>query len=326
MKPTDSGQSQSTSSISEKLTLPVETKKGKMAHSSVVVSDADTTTKTVGAKRKFSETEPVTDREIGLPNTFADFSRSAASLHKALFKSSEFKRQPFKLYSIGGSDTAAVVSMEPDIDHAALFWHVFERCGCKIILNINNAGAGEEYYPQPNQFLNLEELEISREEIEDSNLLAAFKGKRPRSDRESVCEHLALKVSGGLSLQTELFRIKNWQDGEGYDPNRAIAIARALPLGETMVHCLAGLGRTGTMVTIMQLVDLADHDLLPTENAVDTLVGFIQGNRYDREDNHFVTSSAQFNCLLQVVQILTGLSEQEVAEQVQKVIKSRLKS
>ena len=220
----------------------------------------------------------------------------------------------------------AVVSRVPDIDHAVLFWHQFQHSGCKVILNINHAGKGEDYYPEPNHVLNMEGLTINREEIADSGFLTTFSDKFPLSDTDRPCEHMALSISGELTLETELCRIKNWQDGDGYDPRQAIAIARALPLGETLVHCLAGLGRSGAMVTIMQLVDMADHDLLHPENVIETLVGFIQGNRYDRDDSQFVTSPAQFNCLLQVVQILTGLSEQEIERQVQEVIKSQKKS
>ena len=324
MKPTapGNGQTQGTSLTSEEKTPSAEAKKGKMAHTSVEASEASATKKT-GVKRKLSESESVTNRAVALPVTDPNFYRSANSLFEALFQETGVERSPFQLYPIGGSDIAAVVSRAPDIDHAVSFWNVFRQSGCRVILNINHDGAGEDYFPGPKQVLNLGELEIIREDIPDSEFLMLFKDKRARADSERPCEHMSVTVSGRVSLKAELYRIKDWQDGDGYDPRRAIAIARLLPLGETLVHCLAGLGRTGTIVTIMQLVDLADNSLLVPEKAVETLVGFIKGNRFDREDSRFVTSVAQFNCLLQVVQILTGLSEDEINTQVQEVVQSQ---
>ena len=107
MKPTEPGQSQGDSPISKKETPSTETKKGKMGHTSVSVSETDSTTKKTGLKRKFSELEQVTGRAVGVPVIFADFSRTATSLHRALFSSDGFKHQPFKLYEIGGSDMVA---------------------------------------------------------------------------------------------------------------------------------------------------------------------------------------------------------------------------
>ena len=322
MKPTEPRSPQGTTSTQEMVS--VETRKGKMDQTSVVTSDPGAKTKHIGVKRKLSESDQVTGRAISvLSGPYEDFSESAVALHRVLSTGKGFQPQSFKLHFIGGSDLAAVVCMEPDINYARLFWHEFHGSGCKIILNINRADEGEEYYPRKNQELSFGKLKINREEVTNSVLLDSLRSKRLRTDPDNCHEHMKLKISGDLKFETELYRIKDWRDGRGYDPHRVITIARALPLGEVLIHCRAGLGRTGVMVAVMQLVDWADHHIMSPDKAVNTLVGFILGNRYDRADDQFVTSADQFNCLLQVVQILTGLSEQEITKQVQDEIKSR---
>ena len=325
MKPTEPGK-QRTPLVTDQVTPQSEKKKGKVAIGSVTTNEARDRVKQTGRKRSYPEEEFVGDRKIKkTPNFVADFSASAALLHKAFSSEEGFRQQPFKLQFIGGSDTAAVVCPGPDADHVSQFWHEFQQSECKLIVNINSDDDGGDYYPESNQILSQDGLVISRTDVVDSAFLTAMKDEGS-TETDNQCEQMVLDISGVMSLKTELYRIKDWEDGKGYDPQRAIALARLLPMGETLVHCRAGLGRTGTLVVIMQLVKQDDCKLLTPGKAVDTLVGIIQGDRYDRDDNNFVTSEAQFNCLLQVVQILTGLSEQEIEAQVQEVINTRLKS
>ncbi|MGI9274825.1 MAG: protein-tyrosine phosphatase family protein [Endozoicomonas sp.] len=235
------------------------------------------------------------------------------------------------VYRISGGSLMAAACQAPCGDDAEQFWSIVCRNDITHVVNINPAGVAEDYYPEGEQFsLNLGLFQI-RQKLPPRGqpLEEPPASKRPRLEPES--EDTPVSRSKLRVVYTDqagrkqkhrvrMLRVRDWPDGHGYEPKALVRIARKLTGGRTLVHSQAGLGRTGTLVVTMQLVDLFDRNQLPREEAVEVLVKLILKDRKNRGDRQFVTTVEQFECLIRVVKHLFSFPESELMQQVNRYL------
>ena len=231
------------------------------------------------------------------------------------------------VYPIGGDDWVAAACPAP-WDAAEQFWSIVCLNGITQVVNINPAGEAEEYYPEGDRFsLDLGLFRIrqklpSRYRSEEEPPASKRVKLEPESEESLPVTNEKLRViytdneGRKRKHRIRMRRVRDWQDGHGYDHKALIRIARKLPRGKTLIHCQAGLGRTGTLAVTMQLVDLFKRDQLPREKSVEVLVHLILQGRKERGDSRFVTTVDQFECLLRVLKRLFRFSEEEMTRQV----------
>lgn len=112
------------------------------------------------------------------------------------------------------------------------------------------------------------------------------------------------------------YQLTGWADYKKADPDSFIAFARYLLASgcaeKLMVHCRAGLGRTGTFVQILLMTEAASGGELTRENALVWFLESIANSRQNRGFNQYVQSSEQFEMLLQCLVRVTGVDEQSL--------------
>lgn len=76
--------------------------------------------------------------------------------------------------------------------------------------------------------------------------------------------YLQIPIEGGIHL-VEVFHLDQWQDNRGVDPESLLALAVQVKQsleakkGRLAVHCSAGVGRTGTFLAALAILDTLDQ-------------------------------------------------------------------
>ena len=83
-----------------------------------------------------------------------------------------------------------------------------------------------------------------------------------------------------------------------------------------MVNCKSGLGRTGTFVQLLLMLDALDKGELKPDNAFTWFIESISVSRRNRGFNQFVQSGAPFEMLLQCLVNLTQVDEKQILSAV----------
>ena len=210
------------------------------------------------------------------------------------------------IYDIGEpGDLIARTCSRPDLNEFFPFWDFVLAKQIPVIVNINQEGLSGDYFPDNSSVISSSSITVA---------------KRTSEVISDGCEQLKLKVkkNGQSTFRVTLYKITDWPDGGGYpSTRRLIKLGKKLiALGQPpLIHCQAGLGRSGTLVMVMNLL-LLEGEMLEPGNAVAKLAKLITLARADRHDLKFVTTPDQFLCLLRVLRRLTQLSPREIVDQV----------
>ena len=208
-------------------------------------------------------------------------------------------------------DIIARVCSRPTLDDFFPFWNFIRTEQIPVIVNINEEGSSGDYFPDKSRVIT-------------SGSITVTKKSSGHSRSENVPEEferfkLKVKAIGQPSARVKLYKVTDWPDAAGYSSvKRMIKFGRKLISlrSPPLIHCQAGLGRSGTVVLVMNLLLLEGVGMLEKETAVVKLAELISQARADRNDSRFVTTPDQFLFLLRVLKKLTGLSSREIVEQV----------
>ncbi|WP_172806797.1 protein-tyrosine phosphatase family protein [Endozoicomonas arenosclerae] len=216
------------------------------------------------------------------------------------------------IHDIGDpGDIFARVCSKPDLDEFFPFWNFILKEQIPVIVNINEEGLSGDYFPDQSQIISSGSITVTKktsESLRSENI--------PRKIEKIK---LRVKEVGQPSFRVKLYKITDWPDGSGYSNSKRIIhfckklISQRRP---PLIHCQAGLGRSGALVLVMNLLLLEGAGLLNKETGVAKLAELINQARVDRNDDRFVTTPDQFYLLLRVLKRLTGLSSSELVDQV----------
>ncbi|KEQ19244.1 protein-tyrosine phosphatase family protein [Endozoicomonas numazuensis] len=208
-------------------------------------------------------------------------------------------------------DIIARVCPRPDLGEFFPFWNFILREQVPVIVNINEAGASGDYFPDRARVIASGPITVTQKTSES--------GRSENTHRTFERIKLRVKEAGQSSARVKLYKVTDWPDSAGYSSaKRLIKFGRKLIAlrRPPLIHCRAGLGRSGALVMVMNLILLEASEILVKETAVAKLAELIVQARGDRIDARFVTTPDQFYFLLRVLKELTGLSSQEVIAQV----------
>ena len=285
-----------------------------------------------------------TERNIKLESDFqrepaTDISNAAIELHFGLEQLTEVESDqakmalgvPFTFYPIGADSSVYLSEAPTRSQDIAKFWKNIVDKSVKVIVNINPDERAENYYPSgtavryaergfvvevitPAGYI--ESSDSSSEE--DEPPLKKMKIQKPLLRRLEPAE-LSIEYADIKHLAV-LYKITDWPDTKGYDPGSLIAFARELPEGETLIHCRAGLGRSGTLAVIKQLLIRQEQGILTKSNCIEVLAKLILEGRKQRQDSRFVTTTAQFETLLCVLKQILDCSEDRLVRKTNQLL------
>ena len=110
-----------------------------------------------------------------------------------------------------------------------------------------------------------------------------------------------------------------WEDGKGINKQLIPEILKATPDMYCMVHCMAGLGRTGTLIILKQMEKAADNGTLTSTNLVSFIAQAISDGRAMRNDGRFVQTPEQVQSLLDYGMQITGATVDNVESQLSRL-------
>jgi protein tyrosine phosphatase len=208
----------------------------------------------------------------------------------------------------GISKRAYIASQAPRIQEQGPFWKkVFDEQEA-IIIDLTTElerqgseqwhGAVKPYYPEkvntPVQYGSL------------SITLKSIKGNL----------HLyEIEDSSGKKKQIQRKHYSDWKDFDAIDLSALLKLIEELEafknISSWWIHCRAGVGRTGTLITALILKEKIDKGEITMENVETALIDLILALRRQRGPA-FVQTSHQFDLLLGYARHLIGLKRQKI--------------
>ena len=199
------------------------------------------------------------------------------------------------LYSIDGNGVRTFAHQMPWTEDAVLsFWQLIKSQGIKKVVSLQELFPELSYLPgnvavdevktlSDGSVVNIVELTDLREEFGGGNV-------------KSLKVEIVYPDNKKYLIDIEL--ISNWEDGGVLPIEQIKKIVDMVPDDNCQVHCLGGLGRTGTLIVIKQL----SRDKQITEgNMQEKIAEVIARCRVQRYNSSFVESETQLNLVVEYV-------------------------
>lgn len=191
-----------------------------------------------------------------------------------------------------------------------VFWGVIRDHSVTDIVNINPANEpyASNYFPA-----NEKKITCGHYVIHGMNRFDTIEASLNIQGYTQKCR---ISAPGEKDSYVNIHKIEDWEDQQGYPCSKLIDLARALlEKPQVLIHCRAGMGRTGTMVIAMKLVQLFNNGLLTKNKSVSKLCQLVLLTRAERGNSDefwFVSTGPQFETLLQLLQMFFGLKADEI--------------
>ncbi|MCY4328595.1 MAG: protein-tyrosine phosphatase family protein [Endozoicomonadaceae bacterium] len=157
---------------------------------------------------------------------------------------------------------------------------------------------------------------LSLSEKEENNYL--LKGIEKRANQYTVTvTHKDSNEQEVSKKQYTVIEHQYWQDDKGLVPELVDKILELTPDKDCMVHCLAGVGRTGTLIILKQMEKAFQAKTLTGDNLVSFICQAVKDGRVMRGKNLFVKTKEQMQTLLEYGMKITGASKEAVDAQLQ---------
>lgn len=135
-------------------------------------------------------------------------------------------------------------------------------------------------------------------------------------EHQAQCLDIELRKSKGEPHELKVDQLYVWKDHEGIDPETAEKLIERVPDQKCQIHCLMGLGRTGSLIVMKQLKDQFKAGNLDKGHVVEFIVQAVRDGRAQRGSEQFVENEKQLKSILDFAKKLTTLSDQEIEAQL----------
>ena len=196
-----------------------------------------------------------------------------------------------------------------DEQTAALFKAAIQE-GCNTIVNLRIAMENNDYPPDAKHKKDYADVQIGNGSSESINYV----------QDHYECS-LGVKVDGDDKLHSVEYKwLGNISSHTGADPAVLLDISRNVEAGPILVHCKKGAGRTAMFMLVHKLRQMieVDESVNPNE-MVQTVLNMVEEGRRDR--GSFLETDAQLDTVIQAGAILLNLTDEQLAEQVDKALK-----
>ena len=200
-----------------------------------------------------------------------------------------------ELFSIDGNGVRTFAHRMPWTEDAVLsFWQLIKSQGIKKVVSLQELFPGLSYLPgnvAVDEVKTLSDGSVVNI-VELTDLSKEFGGGDVKSLKVEIV------YPGNKKYLIDIELISNWKDGGVLPIEQIKKIVDMVPDDNCQVHCLGGLGRTGTLIVIKQL----SRDKQITEgNMQDKIAEVIARCRVQRFHPSFVESDTQLNLVVEYV-------------------------
>ncbi|MGI9277257.1 MAG: protein-tyrosine phosphatase family protein [Endozoicomonas sp.] len=151
------------------------------------------------------------------------------------------------------------------------------------------------------------------------NFKVKILAKKPLPEISPKAFSLTVNVTNeetGKEREVNIDQFFMWGDDKGLDKNLADQLVRRVPMNKCQIHCLQGVGRTGTLILMKLMQVAADNQELTRDNLVDFIASNIREGRVQRESPEYVKTEAQFKSLMEFGMGLTKATVDNIEQQL----------
>ncbi|MEX2305548.1 MAG: tyrosine-protein phosphatase, partial [Waddliaceae bacterium] len=199
-------------------------------------------------------------------------------------------------------------------DTQEMFWKAaLDHCHLIVDLTVKEEGM-ELYYP----------TELHHSKIQIGNISVTLTQVKKMDFGIEVHRYQVVDMNGQAEKEITRIHHSNWKDHQSVNELEQIEYLKALedhislqyPKQKTIVHCRAGVGRSGTYTVASALIELKRQGILEKANITHVIEKLILSGRTMRGPG-FVQSKEQLECLLDLGEKLVerGLQEFKIDEQ-----------
>ena len=239
--------------------------------------------------------EKTVDDDIDKKRAYLKELKSKIRNYDCYFKCNMIEGEDHVLYSIDGNGVRTFAHRIPWTDNAVLsFWQLIKSQDIKKVMSLQELPPNLSYLPDPVAVDAVKTLSDGSvvKIVELTDLKNEFGGGNVKSLKVEIV------YPDNQKHLIDIEQVFNWEDGGVLPIEQVKKLVDMVPDDNCQVHCLGGLGRTGTLIVIKQL----SRDKQITEgNMLEKIAEAIARSRMQRGSPCFVETDIQLLLIVEYV-------------------------
>ena len=211
------------------------------------------------------------------------------------FECNKIEGEDHELYSIDGNGVRTFAHQIPCTDNAVLsFWQLIKSQDIKKVVSLQEFDPDLSYLPDPVAVDAVKTLSDGSvvKIVELTDLKNEFGGGNVKSLKVEIV------YPDNQKHLIDIEQVFNWEDGGVLPIEQVKKIVDMVPDDNCQVHCLGGLGRTGTLIVIKQL---SRDKQIAEGNMLEKIAEVIARSRMQRDHPFFVETDIQLLLIVEYV-------------------------